>query len=181
MNSFIILLRAVNVSGKNIIKMQELKHALLKHNFSDVQTYIQSGNIILNTSLDQQEAKDKIITILKDDFKSNIEVFVTTPNKLSEILNNIPFDKTYEGNKVFIMQLHSAPSQEHIDRLSTVDLGEEKYVIEKDIVYFYVAEGMSRSKLSNNFLETKLKIAGTSRNRNTMEKLLSMAVENNQN
>lgn len=57
MNTFIILLRAVNVSGTNIIKMEMLRNLLLIQGFQNVQTYIQRGNIILQTKQKAQEVK----------------------------------------------------------------------------------------------------------------------------
>lgn len=55
MKTYFVLLRGVNVSGKNIIKMAILKDLLIKNDFKNVTTYIQSGNIILETNLEKEE------------------------------------------------------------------------------------------------------------------------------
>lgn len=171
---YIILLRAVNVSGKNILKMAELKTVLSKAGFENCQTYIQSGNILLESALSKNEIKVKIEHLILEHFNLSIESFVLTAKELTEAIKNNPFDKTTPGNKLFITFLSQIPLTENINLLRTIDLGKEEYHIHGDILYFYVPDGMSNSKLSNSFIENKLKLKSTGRNLNTIQKLIQL-------
>lgn len=171
MNSFIVLLRAVNVSGKNIIKMTELKSHLDYANFKNVKTYIQSGNIILKSELDKHKIQRTITDLIHREFDLDVYVFTLTAQELHNIIENNPFPNNPPPNKVYSTLLAHTPAQEDIDKLNQIDLGEERYVLKDDVFYFYVPEGMANSKLSNQFIENKLKVKATGRNLNTILKL----------
>ncbi len=173
MQIYVILLRAVNVSGKNIIKMAELKALLQKH-YNNVQTYIQSGNIILQTDQDKQFVKSHIYALIKEHLQLDIEVFVLTADELSLIIRDNPFDVDLVSNNVYITLLDQRPDEEIIRQFDELDLGDEKYWIQGHVLYFYLPKGMAKSKLSNPFIERKLKVKGTGRNLNTMHKLLDL-------
>lgn len=175
MHTFIILLRAVNVAGKNSIKMVELKNHLEKANFQNVKTYIQSGNIILQSNLSASDVLLKIQEIISQHFGLSVHVFVLNNESLQQILANNPFHNSEEGNRVFITLLAKAPDSADVDKLARLDIGDEKYVLKDEVLYFYVPQGMANSKLSNPFIEQKLKVLSTGRNRNTMFKLSELA------
>lgn len=173
MQTYIVLLRSVNVSGKNIIKMAELKAHLQKH-YNNVQTYIQSGNIILHSDRKKHAVQSKITTLIKQYFELDIAVFILTANELSLIIKNNPFDIDLASNNVYITLLDHKPDEEFIRKLEELDLGDEKYWIQRDVLYFYLPKGMANSKLSTPFIEKKLKVIATGRNLNTMHKLLDL-------
>lgn len=175
MQTFIILLRAVNVAGKNSIKIAELKSHLEKANFHNVKTYIQSGNIILQSDLSASAILLKVQETINQQFGLSVYVFVLNTNLLENILHNNPFQNGEEGNRVFITLLNKKPNSADLDKLGHIDIGDEKYVINEDIFYFYVPQGMANSKLSNPFIEQKLKVISTGRNLNTMLKLSEIA------
>ena len=91
MIKYIVLLRGINISGKNKISMLELKQVLENNNFYNVKTYLNSGNIILSS-----EIKDKIVIsnninkIIKNKFNLDIPIFVITLTELKELLDNKP-------------------------------------------------------------------------------------------
>ena len=72
-NTFVVLLKGINVGGHNRIKMAELKAALLKEGFENVSTIIQSGNIVLNTSLSKNKTQTQFISILEKQFNLDVE------------------------------------------------------------------------------------------------------------
>jgi len=92
MNTFFIaLLRGINVGGKNIIKMEMLKQVFDDMGFSDVKTYIQSGNVIFRTSeSDKLKLADKIENQLQNIFSAEIKTLVLTADDLMEIVENAP-------------------------------------------------------------------------------------------
>lgn len=173
-NHYAVFLRAVNVSGKNLIKMSELQEILLQHDFEAVKTYIQSGNLLVSTILSPTETEAQIRRLISERFGHSVETFVYDELQLSKALVDDPFDKQLPGNRVFLTLLKEKPTDGCINALQQIDLGEEKIKIKDQIAYFYLPMGMANSKLSNNFIERKLQVKGTGRNRNTMERLLDL-------
>lgn len=171
---FILFLRAINVSGKNIIKMAELKDSLIQNGFENVKTYIQSGNIILESPKTKAEIQHNVYRIIQENFKLDIAIFIYTQSELIELLNKNPYKSPLEGNKVFLTFTNSSISNEASSKLSTMDLGEEVLTIKEKIIFFYLPFGMAKSKLNNSFLEKYLNISCTGRNRNTIEKIVEL-------
>lgn len=88
MNKYVVLLRGINISGKNSMAMNELKLEL-SNNYKNVITYLNSGNIILESDINERnKIKEDIELIIKDKFNLCIPVFVITKEELKELLNN---------------------------------------------------------------------------------------------
>lgn len=113
MNTYLVLLRGINVGGKNKVSMSELKACLEKLSFSDVITYIASGNVILRSSKSAKEIKSQIEDILPKAFKLDselINVLVLTHNQLQAIIDDKPEgfgdqpDK-YHSDAIFLMDI----------------------------------------------------------------------------
>src|SRR6266567_6790422 len=93
MKSYVVLLRGINVGGKNKISMTELKFCLEEQGFEDVMTYIQSGNVILQSSLDATALGQKIEAMLSNKFKldsSIIKVLILTEDQLQAVIDERP-------------------------------------------------------------------------------------------
>ncbi len=174
MKTYIVFLRGINVSGKNIIKMIDLKHELNKV-FTDVVTYIQSGNIVLKSNLEKKEVEIRTAQIISDAFGLTIPVFCLDLPQVQSALENNPFTADAPPNKVFITFLNEQPKTELLTELERVDFGKDVFKIIKGVLYFYLPNGMADSKLSNTFFEKKLKIVSTGRNLNTINKVISIA------
>ena len=88
---YIVLLRGINISGKNKISMSELKLELEKNKYQNVSTYLNSGNVIFESNINNKEdiMKD-IYKIIKNKFNLEIPIFVMTSLELEDILNNNP-------------------------------------------------------------------------------------------
>lgn len=106
---YILLLRGINISGKNKIAMPELKSVLQENRFKKVVTCLNSGNIILESDITNKEIlSQKVFEIIKDKFQLEIPVFVTTEAELEDILSNSPdwwdtSDKNIYNNLIFII------------------------------------------------------------------------------
>ncbi|WP_196938939.1 DUF1697 domain-containing protein [Sphingobacterium pedocola] len=174
MAKHIIFLRGVNVSGKNSIKMQDLKLFLTDAGFDGVMSYIQSGNIVLSSPLSKKEVKSAIHQLIQEKLGLDIEVFVVTGEELNQALLNNPFQAEHEPNRLFITFLSDRPSTDLINKLQEKDHGREEFQLINNMLYFYLPEGMAKSKMNNNYFEKALKIKATGRNLNTVQKLASL-------
>lgn len=112
MIKYLALLRAVNVGGHNIIKMDDLKNLFISLGYKNVETLIQSGNVIFETSEKNIKAViKKIEANLNDLMKKDIKVFVRTISELEEIVEKNPFSKTNASNKIktYVFFLYEEP------------------------------------------------------------------------
>jgi uncharacterized protein (DUF1697 family) len=80
-----------------------------------------------------------------------------------------------EESKLYFTFMAETPDKDNIAKLRQVDCSPEQYHFEKDIVYLFAATGYGRAKLNNSFIEKKLNVAATTRNLNTVNKLLQMS------
>lgn len=179
MKAYIVLLRGVNVSGKNIVKMADLKTVLNDNGFKNVSTYIQSGNIILSSDLQKDEITSKVQRLIYDHFQLQIAVFCLDLQEMETALKHNPFTDNIEPNKLFFTFLNEEPFQDLLIDLSAIDFAKDQFKVIDKVLYFYLPEGMSNSKLNNNFFEKKLKVTATGRNLNTIHKLIDLAKNNN--
>lgn len=91
MKRYIALLRGINISGKNKISMSELKKGFVELGFEDVVTYLNSGNVVFSSDVeDTNVITDKIVFMIKERFRLEIPVFVIWQAKFQELLNNAP-------------------------------------------------------------------------------------------
>jgi uncharacterized protein (DUF1697 family) len=177
MNKYIALLRGINVSGKNKIKMADLKLVLEKDGLENVITYIQSGNIIFNSDLiNKLELSQKIENIIKLKFGLDVPTLVITPLELEQISKNNPFQGQSGTNQdlLYYVFLFETPDPSKISMLEAIDYRPELFEIKNTLVYLYPVNGYGKAKLNNNLLENKLKVKATTRNYKTVEKLLNL-------
>jgi len=107
-NKYIILLRGINVGGKNKVSMKELKELMEKSGFQDVVTYINSGNIIFSSdNSDIEFLKRSCKALILEKFKLDISVMIIAAEDLIEALNNAPYwwdvDKESKHNAIFVI------------------------------------------------------------------------------
>ena len=130
MIKYIALLRGINISGKNKISMSELKLELEKNKYQNVSTYLNSGNVIFESNINNKETIMKdIYKIIKNKFNLEVPIFVMTSLELEDILNNNPKwwgtgNKEIYDNLIFIITL-----TKYEDVYNTI--GEPKEDIEK--------------------------------------------------
>lgn len=93
MSIYIALLRGINVGGKNIIKMADLKLAFIAMGFSQVQTYIQSGNVLFESHEDEASLRKRIEYEIEVSFGLKITVILRKAEELERIIENCPFSE----------------------------------------------------------------------------------------
>ena len=176
MKTFIALLRGINVGGHKKVPMATLRELLAKDGLTNVQTYIQSGNVVFQSSKEAIELEKIINKIILDYFGFEVSVIVKTPEELQTILDDCPFQKDKKEHSFFIM-FNKIPDAELVADAQQISYENEEIIIIRDALYFYCSIGYGKSKFNMNTFERKLKVIGTARNYNTMIKLLSLSAE----
>lgn len=129
MNTYVILLRGINVGGKNKVPMASLKKSLEELGFANVSTYIASGNVILDSDKPTAEIKAQIETALPASFKLDselIKVLVLTRDQLQAVAANKPpgfgeHPQTYHSDAIFLMGIDAAEAITAFDPRAGVD------------------------------------------------------------
>ena len=175
MNQFIVLLKGINVGGNKKVPMAELRQLLTKTGFQEVQTYIQSGNIILQTDENNvTKIEDSISKSILDHFGFEVSVLVKTREELRCIFQDSPFSEDKKKASYFMM-LHDMPDKAIVKEASEKIYEGEEYKIINDCIYYFYEKGMGQAKFNVNFFERKFNTFATARNYNTMVKLLSLS------
>lgn len=175
MKTYIALLRGINVGGHKKVPMSELRQLLSEVGFKDVQTYIQSGNVVFkNKKTNPLELESRIQNAIQNHFGFEVFVLVKTRVQLQHIFNDCPFIEE-KKKKSYFMLLHDTPNQDLVAEATAKTYEGEEYQIIKDCIYYYCEKGYSQAKFNMNFFEKNLNTFATSRNYNTMVKLLSLS------
>ncbi|WMX15876.1 DUF1697 domain-containing protein [Aureispira sp. CCB-E] len=172
---YIALLRGINVSGQKKIKMLDLRNMCEKMGWHDVQTYIQSGNIIFESN---EEDKSVLETNLKEaiqtTFGYEVPVMIMTQAYLKQVADQNPFlkkDPSIDIKLLHVTFLGAKPADDLVVALQEKDYGTDEFEVLEDKVYLYFPNGYGRTKLTNNIFEKKLKVDATTRNWRTVLKL----------
>lgn len=177
MIKYVALLRGINVSGQKIIKMDALRASLEKLKYQNVQTYIQSGNIVFELSeTNQKTLEEQIHQNIKDTFGFDVPVIIRSKEQWAETFNNNPFvnDRSEEITKLYVTLLAEEPTNENFQALMDFHAGPEELVKVGLNLYLFYVNGAGKTKLDHNTIERKLKVKGTTRNWKTTTKLMEM-------
>lgn len=177
MQTYICLLRGINVSGQKIIKMELLRKMFENLKFENVKTYIQSGNVIFQTTISSVSEIGKLIqNEIKNEFGFDVHVKILTPEEFQQSLDENPFlkDDSLDLKQHYFAFLDQIPLPENWEILKNLDLGGEKIELNEKVLFVHYTNGAGKSKLSNNLIENKLKLRSTMRNLNTVRKLSEM-------
>ena len=166
------------MSGQKKIVMSELITHLEELNFENIQTYIQSGNVIFETdNVTPHELETAIADKIHEKYGFEVPVLIKTPEELEYVLTNNPFinEQNKDQKRIYVTFLSEVPSPENIPRLTEVDYSPEEFILDGTTIYFYSPDNYGNAKMNNNFFENKLKVAATTRNWNTVNKLVEIA------
>ncbi len=178
MGVIISMLRSVNVGGHHKLKMEALRALYETLGFSDVQTYIQSGNVIFRTKRqDLARLSKRIEDELERRFGFRTDVILRTPSDLQDVMARNLFAKRpgIDPSKLLVDFLARVPSAEAVDRVRKLNTEPEELRIDGRELYMYFPNGMARPKISWGAVEKLLNTPGTGRNLNTIRKLLEIA------
>jgi uncharacterized protein (DUF1697 family) len=172
------MLRGINVSGHHIIKMEHLRASLAELGFSNVETYVQSGNVVFKAANGSAAKLSADIEqkILRD-FGFSVPVFLMTSKKAAEIIERNPLLKSpnIDQAKLHVTFLSENPPETAPEQLQPLVVKPEQFRIMGREIYLYCPNGYGNTRLSNNAIEKKLSVVATTRNWNTVKNLLAMA------
>jgi uncharacterized protein (DUF1697 family) len=180
MQTHLALLRGINVSGQKLIKMEDLRKLLESAGFENVKTYIQSGNVIVDSAEKSKQAVgEKIKSLIRDHYGFDVSILVLNRADLEKAIRENPFlsEKDIDIKQVYIAFLSEAPKKENIEKFETANIESDRAIIDDDVMYLKYADRAGNSKLTNALIENKLKVIATSRNWNTTLKLMAMLDE----
>lgn len=175
MKTYIALLKGINVGGHKKVPMAELRELLSDKGLKNVKTYIQTGNVVFQSSeINRKSIEQKIQMTIIDHFGFEVSVLVITRKHLKRIFDDSPFTGEKKQKSYFTM-LHDKPNEDLVKIASEKKYENEEYFIINDAIYFYCEKGYGKAKFNMNFFERKLNTFATARNYNTMVKLLSLS------
>jgi uncharacterized protein (DUF1697 family) len=175
MNQWLVLLRGINVGGKNIVPMKQLSQMLSELGCGDIKTYIQSGNVLLQHEELQNHALSELIAnSMQVTFGFKPHLLLLTRIQLEQAIANNPYIAAQSDSKnLHLFFLAEQSGQRDFAALNQIKASTESFELIGRIFYLYAPDGIGRSKLAKK-VEKVLGVAVTARNWNTVTKLLTL-------
>jgi len=179
MTTYVLLLRGVMPSGKNRLPMSRLREVLGEAGYSRVRTYIQSGNVLVDTTLAAREVEIGVRSLIRDRIGPDLVVIVRTGSRLDKVLKENPFRDGYDISRVFFISFLEPVPESKADELRSRDFSPEHLAFgrNRDTAYMVIPGPYGRGTLSGGFLEKSAGIPATMRNFNTIQRLAEMSRE----
>jgi len=178
MQTYISILRGINVSGHKLIKMKALQELYENLGFSNVRTYIQSGNVVFGSKSEDTGKLEKIIAsaILKN-FEFEVPIIVLKRDELNYITSQNMFltQREKDISKLHVTFLSKEPEKNLAESIGREEYSPDEYNIVGKAIYLFCPQGYGNTKLNNNFFEKKLKVQATTRNWKTVLELLNLS------
>lgn len=170
-----MLLRGINVGRNRRIGMPALRELLTEAGFTDVRTYVQSGNVVLSSSAPPGELAQRSQALIAQRFGFDVDVLVRTRDELAEVVARNPLaDVAVNPKRYQVTFLERELDAAAIERLNELSTDEERMVCLGREVYAWHPEGAS-SKLWAGLADPRLGVSATARNWTTVTQLLATA------
>jgi uncharacterized protein (DUF1697 family) len=175
----IVLLRGINVGSANRIAMPALREALLDEGFANVRTYVQSGNIVVETGLDDEKLAGAVERLIADQFGLSVPALALGHAELADVIaaNPYPEPALQDPKRFQVTFLTGEPDGDVVSELEALaaETG-ELVAVHRRALYAWHPEGIQRSKLATRLTPKRLGVANvTARNWTTVTTLLEMA------
>ncbi len=172
MRTWIVLLRGINVGGRNKMPMAALASTLESAGCRSVRTYIQSGNVVFtSSSQSKRNLNKKLGDAIEAQFGSRPNLFLLTDNDFRSAVANNPFtDAIREPRTLHFFFLDSKPDSPDMDGIAELAIPAERFQLVDTVFYLHAPDGIGRSKLAAG-VERKFGIPATSRNYSTIQNL----------
>jgi uncharacterized protein (DUF1697 family) len=178
MPTYIALLRGVNVGG-NVLKMERLRAACMELGLTHVRTYVQSGNVVFAAQGSAAHWSSALEQKLIGASRLAVSVMVRTETQLARVAAANPFlrEPGIDHARLAVVFLNRAPGRAAWQALDALGAGSDRFHTAGTEIYLHCPNGFGRTKLTNNAVERALVVRATSRNWNTVTKLVAMAAE----
>ena len=177
MNLYVALLRGINVGGHKRIKMSDLKDLLAQVGLTKIHTYIQSGNVVFGSTLNDRTLLSQSITAaIKKHYGFDVAVVVLSQKKFTAILQATPFEDSKRQKSVFTL-LDPPLSKEQLSLLQEMSFEDELVYSTRDCVYVFAEKGYHKVTCNTNFIERKTRVHATTRNFKTMQAIARLLDE----
>jgi len=175
MNKYIVLLRGINVGGNNRLPMADLRILLSTNGYENVITYIQSGNILLDSKKTIDETNEHIKQLIKQQFDYDIPVVTLTDEEFKKCFTENPYLKIEDNiKKLHVTFLKKIPKNDLVENMEINSTNNDSYTIIDKTIYLHIPGDYHKTKFSNTQFEKKLKTQATTRNWRTITKLFEM-------
>jgi len=178
MNTYISLLRGINVGPTKTVKMGDLVVLYESQGLSNVRAYLRSGNVLFDS---QYTDPKKLSALLEEQITRSlgfqVKVLLRTGDELQRIISSNPFlQGVYrDTSTLHVTFLSDDPSPESVSKVSAIQDEVDSIVIKGMEVYLFCPHGYGRTRFSNTFFEKKLGFVATTRNWKTVTALATMA------
>jgi uncharacterized protein (DUF1697 family) len=173
---YVALLRGINVGRHRRVSMADVKEAFAAVGAENVTTYLQSGNVILDSSLSAAKLAPRLENELERRLGHDIAVLVRTRAELARLVEKNPFPEEKNGKKLHVAFLESAPQRGRARSLDPERVAPDTFRVAGRAVYLHYPKGYGRSKLTNDYLEKQLGVRSTMRNWTTVSALAERAL-----
>ena len=177
MPRYVALLRSVNVAGHGRIAMDQLRASFDALGYTDVTTYIQTGNVLFTTgSKSQTGISSAIEERLDEDFGGSPAVLLRSVADFGRVASSSPYAKAgADTGRHHVTFLATSPSRAALDGLRLPPSGRDELGVDGKEVYVHTPDGYANTKYTGTFLERRLGVVSTTRNWNTVTKLGALA------
>jgi uncharacterized protein (DUF1697 family) len=175
---YAVLLRGVNVGGRNKIAMADLRQLLAELGYTDVKSHLQSGNAVISSGQPPDRLATEIAGALDARLGLRCAVLIRTGAELAEVLDGNPLGREPDNpSRYFVAFLSSPPQPASVTRLQDQDFGPDRAWIRGSHGYMWCPAGMADTKLTYALLEKQLGVVATARNWNTVHKLAELTAD----
>lgn len=177
MTTWVALLRGINVGGRNILPMDELRALLEDLGLEDVRTYIQTGNVVFRSeSVDEpRRLARRIAAVIEESRGFEPRVLVIEIETLRRALKSNPFPEAEsEPKTLHLYFLEAEPEDSDLEALADLARESERFELREDVLYLHAPEGIGRSKLASR-AERVLGVSMTGRNWRTATKVAALS------
>jgi uncharacterized protein (DUF1697 family) len=175
--TFLGLLRGINVGGRSVLRMAELKGLLASLGYEDVETYIQSGNVLFGSPTDDAvEIAADIEQAIARAFDVSPALLLRTPSELEDVVGGNPFvARGLPESALHVAFLDREPVPERPALLDPGRSPPDELALQGRELYLHLPNGAGRSKLTLDYVERTLDVRATQRNWRTVLALLALS------
>jgi uncharacterized protein (DUF1697 family) len=172
----VALLRGINVGGKNMLPMKELVGMFVGAGCTDVTTYIQSGNVVFSADAKVVAGLGPLIVArIEERFGLRVPVVLRTAAEIDAVIWGNPFLVAGVGEEMLhVCFLADLPETERVGGLDAERSSPDAFAVMGLEIYMRLVKGISGTKLTNAYFDSKLKTVSTMRNWRTVLKLAEL-------